>query len=197
MEEERIEAIRDWLELQSVRDIQVFLGFTNFYRRFIRNFSRIPAPPTSMLRTTNELIGNEIQSTSAKNQDAPSAAGRARSGGVDESFENLSTAAKSAKSKKSKSTKSKKSDLQKANFARVDSGTDFLTPKAKKAFIHLQKAFTEALIFRHFDPKHHIWIETDVSGHAIGEVFSQMTSDQYSSGHVTHEDPDSPKSEVG
>ncbi len=49
MEEERIEAVRDWPEPQSVRDIQVFLGFANFYRRFIRNFSRIAAPLTSML----------------------------------------------------------------------------------------------------------------------------------------------------
>ncbi len=34
-EEERIKTVRDWPEPQSVRDIQVFLGFTNFYRRFI------------------------------------------------------------------------------------------------------------------------------------------------------------------
>ncbi len=31
MEEEQIKAVRDWLEPQSVHDIQVFLGFTNFY----------------------------------------------------------------------------------------------------------------------------------------------------------------------
>ncbi len=49
MEEERIEAIRNWPEPQSVRDIQVFLGFANFYRRFIRNFSKIAAPFTLML----------------------------------------------------------------------------------------------------------------------------------------------------
>ncbi len=41
MEEKKIEAIRDWLEPKSVRDIQVFLGFINFYRRFIKNFNRI------------------------------------------------------------------------------------------------------------------------------------------------------------
>ncbi len=59
MEEERIEAVRDWPEPQSVRDIQVFLGFANFYKRFIRNFNRIAALLTSMLRTTNELTGDE------------------------------------------------------------------------------------------------------------------------------------------
>ncbi len=59
IEEERIEAVKTWPEPQSVRDIQVFLGFANFYRRFIRNFSRIAAPLTSMLRTIN----NKPQST--------------------------------------------------------------------------------------------------------------------------------------
>ncbi len=156
IEEERIEALRDWPKAQSVRDVQVFIDFANFYRRFIRNFSRIIGPLTSMLRTTNESTGDETQSTQAENQDVPSAAGGAGGGGVGGSFENLSTAVKSAESKKPKLTKSKKSDLAKAN-----SGTDFLTPKAKKAFIHLQKAFTETLILRHFDSGCHIRIETD------------------------------------
>ena len=31
MEEERIEAVKAWAEPTSVRDIQVFLGFANFY----------------------------------------------------------------------------------------------------------------------------------------------------------------------
>ncbi len=53
MEEERIEAVHDWPEPQSVRDIQVFLGFANFYRRFIQGFSRLAAPLTSMLKTTS------------------------------------------------------------------------------------------------------------------------------------------------
>ena len=35
MEDERIEAVKQWPEPKSVRDIQVFLGFANFYRRFI------------------------------------------------------------------------------------------------------------------------------------------------------------------
>ncbi len=41
-----------WFEPQSVRDIQVFLGFVNFYRRFIQGFNRVTAPLTSMLKTT-------------------------------------------------------------------------------------------------------------------------------------------------
>ncbi len=146
MEEERIKAVKTWPEPQPVRDIQVFLGFANFYRKFIRNFSRIVATLTLMLRTTDESTGNEPQNTQAKNQAAPGVVGRAGSGGVGGSFENLSTAVKSAKSKKPKLTKSKNSDLAKAN-----SGTDFLTPGVKEAFIYLRKAFTKAPILRHFD----------------------------------------------
>ncbi len=53
MEEEPIKAVRDWPEPQSIHDIQVFLGFANFYRRFIQGFSRLAAPLTSMLKTTS------------------------------------------------------------------------------------------------------------------------------------------------
>ena len=35
MEEEQIEAVKNWPEPKSIRDIQVFLGFANFYQRFI------------------------------------------------------------------------------------------------------------------------------------------------------------------
>ena len=52
MEDKRIEAVKQWSEPQSIRDIQLFLGFANFYRRFIQGFSRIAAPLTLMLKTS-------------------------------------------------------------------------------------------------------------------------------------------------
>ncbi len=52
IEEKRIKTIRDWSELQSVHDIQIFLGFANFYRQFIQGFRRVATPLTSMLKTT-------------------------------------------------------------------------------------------------------------------------------------------------
>ena len=52
MEEERIEVVKAWPEPKSIRVIQIFLGFANFYRRFIQGFSKIAAPLTSMLKTT-------------------------------------------------------------------------------------------------------------------------------------------------
>ncbi len=51
MEEDRIKAVRDWPEPQSVCDIQDFLGFANFYQWFIQGFSRLVTLLTSMLKT--------------------------------------------------------------------------------------------------------------------------------------------------
>ena len=51
MEPERIDNIKNWPEPQSIKEIQVFIGFANFYRRFIRNFSAIAGPLISMLKT--------------------------------------------------------------------------------------------------------------------------------------------------
>ena len=52
MEEEKIEAVKAWPEPKSIRDIQVFLRFANFYQHFIQGFSKITSSLTSMLKTT-------------------------------------------------------------------------------------------------------------------------------------------------
>ena len=53
MEDKKIEAVKQWLEPQSIQDIQFFLGFANFYRQFIQRFNRIAAPLTLMLKTSS------------------------------------------------------------------------------------------------------------------------------------------------
>ena len=50
IEEEKIDTVKNWPEPKSIYNIQVFLGFANFYRCFIQGFSRIAAPLISMLR---------------------------------------------------------------------------------------------------------------------------------------------------
>ena len=41
MDQSRVQAIQDWQEPRSYRDVQVFLGFANFYRRFIQGYSKL------------------------------------------------------------------------------------------------------------------------------------------------------------
>jgi transposase InsO family protein len=50
MDKQRVEAITSWEIPKSYHEIQVFLGFCNFYRRFIRAYSLIALPLTSLLR---------------------------------------------------------------------------------------------------------------------------------------------------
>jgi len=50
MEGSRVVAIKEWPVPRSRRDIQIFLGFTGFYRRFIKNYSKVATPLTDLLR---------------------------------------------------------------------------------------------------------------------------------------------------
>ena len=50
MDDSKVKAVVNWPQPSSVKELQRFLGFANFYRRFIRNFSVIAAPLTSLLR---------------------------------------------------------------------------------------------------------------------------------------------------
>ncbi len=46
MEEDRISIILKWPDPESVCEVQSFLGFANFYRRFVKGFFRITHPLT-------------------------------------------------------------------------------------------------------------------------------------------------------
>lgn len=50
MNPKKLTTIVDWPEPSSVKDIQSFLGFTNFYRRFIDHYSEITVPLTRLTR---------------------------------------------------------------------------------------------------------------------------------------------------
>ena len=63
MEFEQIQVVKKWPEPKSVQDIQVFLGFANYYCQFIKGFNKIAAPLTSMLKSTmlsQVLAANEV-----------------------------------------------------------------------------------------------------------------------------------------
>lgn len=92
---------------------------------------------------------------------------------------------KSKKPNLIKCKKTKNLEFTIANFFR----TDFLTSKAKKVFIYLQKTFTKILILWNLILKHYIHIKTDVLEYAIWEILSQITSNQDFSTHVIHKYP--------
>ncbi|KAL0170543.1 hypothetical protein M9458_035139, partial [Cirrhinus mrigala] len=50
MDSSKIQAVTEWPQPSTIKELQRFLGFANFYRRFIRNFSTIAAPLTSLLK---------------------------------------------------------------------------------------------------------------------------------------------------
>ena len=44
MDKAKIQTILDWPEPRKIKDVQSFLGFANFYRHFISNYSDITIP---------------------------------------------------------------------------------------------------------------------------------------------------------
>ena len=51
-ESSKIEAVKSWPKPQSVTQVQQFLGFCNFYRRYVKNFSQIAEPLYALTRKT-------------------------------------------------------------------------------------------------------------------------------------------------
>lgn len=50
MDPAKVKAVADWAVPQHLKDVQAFLGFCNFYRRFIPRFSTLAAPLTALTR---------------------------------------------------------------------------------------------------------------------------------------------------
>ena len=139
IKDERIKVVKNWPEPTLVRDIQVFIGFANFYWRFIQGFSRIAVLLTSILKITRSSEKLALRAFRTDNNKV------VRGGGsrADETVVNLS-----------KNEKSKKS-MRVPNVEAMEE-FNFLTLDAKKAFNHLRLAFIKAPILQHFDLKSHI-----------------------------------------
>ena len=160
IEDKWIKTMKNWPKPTSARDIQVFIGFANFYQRFIQSFSKIAVSLISMLKTTwsfeelapkafrasnNEVVGNDDSR-------------------ADETVIDLSKNKKSRKSTHMPNIEATKEPK-------------LLTPDTKKAFNYLRLVFIKAPIFQYFNLESHIWIQINASSYAISRVLSQLNLD--------------------
>jgi len=63
MDEEKIRTIKEWKEPTNIKGIQSFLGFANFYRRFIQDYSWITTPLTRLTRKEVDWEWGDKQQT--------------------------------------------------------------------------------------------------------------------------------------
>ena len=55
----KVEAVQDWAQPKSVFEIRRFLGLAGYYRRFVKDFSRLASPLTRLTRKGVKFVWNE------------------------------------------------------------------------------------------------------------------------------------------
>ena len=50
MSARKVKSVQNWAHPRSVKEVQMFIRFANFYRRFIKDFSKVCKPITEMLK---------------------------------------------------------------------------------------------------------------------------------------------------
>jgi len=50
MSERKVESVMNWRAPRLVKELQIFIGFANFYRQFIKDFAKICKPITETLK---------------------------------------------------------------------------------------------------------------------------------------------------
>ena len=56
MSKDKVEAILNWLEPKSLKEVQSFLGFANYYKKFIREYKEVAKLFTNLTRKYQEFI---------------------------------------------------------------------------------------------------------------------------------------------
>ena len=54
-------AIDTWESLKSTKDVQSFLGFANFYKRFIKDFAKLASPLTALTKKDQPFQGTATE----------------------------------------------------------------------------------------------------------------------------------------
>jgi hypothetical protein len=62
----KVQAIEEWEALKTVKGVRSFLGFANFYRKFIRDFAKVAAPLTRLTGDVAFVWRTEEQSAFEK-----------------------------------------------------------------------------------------------------------------------------------
>ena len=63
MKNDNVKAIKEWTILTKIKEVESFLGFVNFYRHFIKNFSHIAKPLNKLKENKNWKQKEECQET--------------------------------------------------------------------------------------------------------------------------------------
>ncbi|CAI7865292.1 unnamed protein product [Closterium sp. NIES-53] len=56
----KIEAVRTWKTPESVKDLQQFLGFANYYNRFVPQYAKIATPLTNLLKKNTPFKWEDV-----------------------------------------------------------------------------------------------------------------------------------------
>lgn len=54
--QDKVQAVRDWPQPRSVHDIRSFLGLAGFYRRFVKEYSKVALPLTELTKEKNPFV---------------------------------------------------------------------------------------------------------------------------------------------
>ena len=58
MDPAKVKAVSDWPAPRNLTELQCFIGFANFYRRFINHFSRITQPLHELTKKNVDFVWN-------------------------------------------------------------------------------------------------------------------------------------------
>ncbi|GAA5956477.1 hypothetical protein JCM10213_003320 [Rhodosporidiobolus nylandii] len=65
MDPSKIDSVKSWPEPSTLKEVQSFLGFANFYRRFIRDYSKIAHPLSRLTRKTKDTFAMDDDAKAA------------------------------------------------------------------------------------------------------------------------------------
>ena len=61
IEKKKVQEVVDWLVPRSMKDVQKFLGLANYYRQFVKDFTRVAKPLHKMMRKDVKWNWEEMQ----------------------------------------------------------------------------------------------------------------------------------------